>query len=366
MVIKIPPAPKKTKHFTYFIGIDISKNKLDYAVYLEKKFISHTVTANEKAAILEFVGRLKEAPSFKMSKAVFCMENTGIYGNHLLNTLAKLKANIIQEHPLRIKRSMGVSHGKDDKLDAMRIADYAWKNRTELKLWTPKRPIIIELADLMASRNRLSTISQMLKTPQKEKMAFISKTAHKKLANICKDSIAAITKDFLAIEEQMKLLISLDPYLQRLLEVITSVPFIGFITAVNIIICTNEYKDITSPKKFACYAGIAPFPNESGMMTRRKRVSPMANKKMKSLLHLCAVGAGTRNEELKIYYSRKVAEGKHKRSIINAIRYKLVLRVFACLKQDRLFTKDYQHPEATVKKEDVLPHEAFRIDSQAG
>jgi transposase len=349
------PAPKKTKKYIYFIGIDISKHKLDCVLYQEKKFISHTVMANEKAAILEFIVRLKEVPSFKMSKAVFCMENTGIYGNHLLNILVKLKADIVQEHPLRIKKSMGISHGKDDKLDAMRIADYAWKNRTELKLWAPRRPIIIELADLMAYRNRLSNVSGILKTPQKEKMAFISKTAHKKLANIYEGSMAAITKDFLGIEEQMKSLISLDPYLQRLLEVITSVPFIGFITAVNIIICTNEYKDITSPKKFACYAGVAPFPKESGMITRRKRVSPMANKKMKSLLHICAMGAGTRNEEFKIYYNRKVAEGKHKISVINAIRYKLILRVFACLKQDRLFTKNYQRHEVTAEKEDALP-----------
>lgn len=360
------PAPKKTKKYIYFIGIDISKHKLDCVLYEEKKFISHTVTANEKAAILEFIVRLKEVPSFKMSKAVFCMENTGIYGNHLLNTLIKLKANIVQEHPLRIKRSMGISHGKNDKQDAMRIADYAWKNRTELKLWAPRRPIIIELADLMAYRNRLSNVSRILKTSQEEKMGFIGKKAQKKLANIYEDSITTITKDFLAIEEQMKSLINFDPHLQRLLKVITSVPFIGFITAVNIIICTNEYKDITSPKKFACYAGVAPFPKESGMITRRKRVSPMANKKMKSLLHLCALGAGTRNEELKIYYNRKVAEGKHKISVINAIRYKLILRVFACLKQDRLFTKNYRHHEVTAERENALPHGVSEIDSQPG
>jgi hypothetical protein len=43
------------------------------------------------------------------------------------------------------------------------------------------------------------------------------------------------------------------------------------------------------------------------------------------------------------YYNRKVAEGKNKMSVLNAIRNKLVQRIFACVKQDRLFEKKYQY-----------------------
>ena len=142
-----------------------------------------------------------------------------------------------------------------------------------------------------------------------------------------------------------------DEHLARLMQIITSVPFIGFITATYIIICTNEFKDITDPKKFACYAGIAPFPKESGLVVRKWRTSHLANKKMKSLLHICAVGAIARNEELKVYFNRKVKEGKPKRLIINAVRYKLILRVFACLKQDRLFIKEFQCLESFHSKD---------------
>jgi transposase len=342
------PTLKRIKKYTYFIGIDISRNKLDFAVFQEKKFLFHAEIQNENKEILALVARLKEIPAFRLSQAVFCMENTGFYGNHLLNILAKLKASIVQEHPLKIKKSMGISRGKDDKTDAIRIADYAWKNRTELKLWRPKRAVLEELADLMALRNRLLGVALILKTPQKEKKNFIKTTAHRKTVGICEASIKAITTDLLEIEQEIKSVISTDEYLTRLMQVITSVPFVGFITAINIIICTNEYKDITDPKKFACYAGIAPFPNESGTIVRKYRVSHMANKKMKALLHVCAVGAATRDAELNVYYKRKLDEGKPKLSVFNAVRYKLVLRVFACLKQDRLFTKHYQRNETII------------------
>ncbi|MDN3584392.1 IS110 family transposase [Mucilaginibacter flavus] len=359
------PITKKVKKYTHFIGLDVSKHELDFAVFEEKTFLFHKEIKNEKQTILDFIGRLKEIPSFKLSKAVFCMENTGFYGNHFLNILIKLKANIIQEHPLKIKKSMGTSRGKDDKSDAIRIADFAWKNRSELKLWVPRRPVLIELSDLMAYRNRLLGVAVILKNPEKEKQDYINAPAHKKMVEIYKASLEAITKDLSHLEEKIKLLIAKDERLTRLLEIITSVPFIGFITAVNIIICTNEYRDITNPKKFACYAGIAPFPYESGTVVRRRRVSPMANKKMKALLHLCAIGAATRDEELKDYFKRKVSEGKHKLSVFNAVRYKLVLRVFACLKQDRLFIKPYQR-EGMAAIGDTIQLEGAQTNQATG
>ncbi|MDO6439874.1 IS110 family transposase, partial [Cyclobacterium sp. 1_MG-2023] len=47
--------------------------------------------------------------------------------------------------------------------------------------------------------------------------------------------------------------------------------------------------------------------------------------------------------ELSTYYQRKVDEGKHKMSVINAIRAKLIARVFAVVNQDRDYEKKYIH-----------------------
>jgi transposase len=44
--------------------------------------------------------------------------------------------------------------GKNDKIDAKRIASYVYKNREELTLWIPKRSKIVLLGELLAVRNR--------------------------------------------------------------------------------------------------------------------------------------------------------------------------------------------------------------------
>ena len=68
----------------------------------------------------------------------------------------------------------------------------------------------------------------------------------------------------------------------------------------------------------------------------------MAEGKLKTLLHLAAMVLIQNNEELRVYYQRKViAENKNKMSTLNADRNKLILRVFACVNQNRAYEKNY-------------------------
>ena len=84
-----------------------------------------------------------------------------------------------------------------------------------------------------------------------------------------------------------------------------------------------------------------PFEHQSGISIKGKhRVHKMANKNLKALLHLCALSSIKYVSELKDYFNRKALEGKHKMSIINAIRNKLVLRVFAVIKNNRPFVEN--------------------------
>jgi transposase len=87
----------------------------------------------------------------------------------------------------------------------------------------------------------------------------------------------------------------------------------------------------------ACYAGVVPFLNESGTVVKRARISKMASLKLKSLLHLAAMSAIRMTSELKDYYIRKVSEGKNKMTVLNAVRNKIVHRIWAVIQRQSAF-----------------------------
>ncbi|WCT13230.1 IS110 family transposase [Mucilaginibacter jinjuensis] len=329
--------------FDFFIGIDVSKDELDFAVRNTGGFLYHRAIANQPEAIGTFIKELCKIPGFDLTRAVFCMEHTGIYNNHSLSYLHKRNAHICLEAATQIKNSLGNIRGKNDKIDAKRIAQYAFDQQKKLSLWSPKREVIQELSSLSVTRLRLISVKKQLKTPLKEHGLFSSKKIAKQNVTICAHALKAIEADLARADKAIEKIIAADPELNRLFDLITSVSGIGKVTATQIIITTNEFKDIRDPKKFACYSGVVPFTDDSGKLKKKPRISHMANKKVKTLLHMSALVAIQYNADLKRYYERMVdLEKKNKMSVINAIRNKLILRIFACVNQNRPYEINYQ------------------------
>ena len=329
-------------NYKHFIGIDVSKKWLDFAIVEQNQIVFNLQTENSKAGIQSFIKQVKREKSIEIELSVCCMEHTGIYNNHALEYLHKKKANIWLESGFQIKQSSGLQRGKNDKVDAQRIALYAYKNREEIKLWKPKREVVQQLKHLTTLRSRLINVSKQIKTPLKEIQGFMSKKIINQTERLSRNTLKSVVKDLKAVEREIHIIIEADPELNRLFNIITSITGIGAITASEIIVSTNEFNDITCAKKFACYSGVAPFEYQSGSSIRGKtRVSQMGNKTIKTLLHLSALTAVSYNPELKTYYQRKVEEGKNKMSILNAVRNKLIHRIFACVRQNRMYEKKY-------------------------
>lgn len=329
-------------NYNFFIGIDVSKKTLDFAVFKGKELLFKWVGENDEPGIKKFWTQLKLQQGFCINEAMFCMEHTGIYNQHLLSFLYSKKASVCVEAAVHIKLSSGLQRGKSDQIDAVRIAQYAYKNCMELRLWQPKRQVIQQLKHLSGLRNRVINARKQLTVALNETISFDKKAACE-CKNLCKASLKALDEDIKRIELKMEQVIASDVELKKLFSIVTSVDGIGKVTATEMIITTNEFKDITDPAKFACYSGVAPFEHSSGSSIKGKpRVSHKANKNMKSLLHMAALVAINYNADMKAYYQRKVEQKKNKMLVINAVRNKLIWRIFACVKNNRPYQKNYQ------------------------
>ena len=155
------------------------------------------------------------------------MEHTGIYNNHILNFLHTKKANIWVEHPMHIKESLGMIRGKNDKVDAQRIATYAYKNRDEVRLWTPKREVIQKLDRLTATRNRLVKVRKILQSPLTDCEGFIAQKDYKEFEKACRKTFDALNADIKQINKDILDTIQNDPYLKELYELVESIKGIG-------------------------------------------------------------------------------------------------------------------------------------------
>jgi transposase len=109
------------KSYSFFIGIDVSKETLDFSLVIANAVDFHIQVTNNKQGIEQFIKQIKaKNKSFSFENSLFCMEYTGIYNNPLLNYLHQKKANIWLEQATQIKLSMGVSREKNDKSDCRR------------------------------------------------------------------------------------------------------------------------------------------------------------------------------------------------------------------------------------------------------
>jgi len=137
-------------------------------------------------------------------------------------------------------------------------------------------------------------------------------------------------------------MIQQDAAIEKNYNLLLSVPGIGHLTAVYIICCTNNFICKITGKQLASYAGVAPFGNTSGTSIKGKnKVHKMANKDLKKLLHMGAISAITHYPEFKDYYDRKVKEGKHELSALNAVKSKIALRAVAVINNQKPYVNNY-------------------------
>jgi transposase len=330
-------------YYEYVVGMDISKHSFDVAILSANnpEAIFHNAFSNDGKGFDEMMRFIKSVmPDFGSDKALFCMEATGLYCNALLHFFEHQQTNVWVENATQIKRSLGIKRAKTDKVDAISIAKYAIKNTELVRIWRPSSEILEKIKHLATLRDRMVQTQKRLITPLEELKDAGQQKMAVFLEKSIKKSINAIDSDLKKIETNIMECLKEDASLHHLFTIITSVVGIGFVTAINLIIHTNGFNIMCDSRKLACYCGVAPFPYQSGVSIKgRTKVSHLANKKLKTNLHLAALTAIKFDPQLKAYYDRKVSDGKPKMSVINAVRFKLLARVVSVVKNDKEYVK---------------------------
>lgn len=322
---------------TCFIGIDVSKSWLDAAICFSqspKIFILAKFVNSKKGfkSMLRWV--TKKLGKSELDSCAFGFEHTGNYSYPLSLFLAKEGLNMYQLNPAELKFSMGIQRGKSDPEDAKRIATYVRKNHSGLDQSVPLSPELKALqllfsqrkatvCDQTANTNRIAALNKM---PDSEPLRLILEDLKQKKV----ENKARITFYENAIKQHIKQ----HPALKQNDALVQSVPGIGLVTSAYLLITTHNFTRFDCWRKYASYCGTAPFSHQSGSSIKGpKRVNHFANKTMKALLFTAASSIIKHDFEIKQFYESKIAQGKPRLWVINAVKNKILSRVFAVMRR---------------------------------
>lgn len=332
-----------------YLGIDVSKEHFDAALCLAQDRTAQHIECerfeNNAKGLKAFDKWLtKEGVDIALRpQLLVVMENTGIYHRRLWQYCCQENLHATIGNAADIKWSMGLMRGKDDVTDSMRLCEYAYRHEDRLRQVDAFDEDVLLLKDLQTTRRRLLKQLSANKVALGELRSTNVKAIQAIMEKATRAAIQGIEKSIEEIEAQIKKLIRNNEAMHKNYQLLLSVPGIGHVTAVYLICCTANFLGKPTGKQLACYAGVAPFENSSGKSIKGKpKVHKMANKDLKSLLHMGARSIANHNREARDYYQRKAKENKHDLSILNAIKNKMLLRVAAVIRDGKPYVDKYK------------------------
>lgn len=236
-------------NYSHFVGLDIGKKTLDASLMsLEEKEIGHKQFSNTEEGIKEL---LRWVSSYNLSpqNLLFCAENMGSYVTELSLCSVELGFNLALACPLSIKKSMGLQRGKNDRIDAKRIAAYAAVHHRKLRLYHLPDKELVQLRGWIIIRDNLV----------KQKVAVIklqetlSSTA--KLADMSssetflKEQLDSLKEKIKQVELQMMEIIHTSISLSLNYKLLTSITGVGIINAIILLCVTDNFKRFSDPRK---------------------------------------------------------------------------------------------------------------------
>lgn len=326
----------------FFIGIDISKAKLDCSLLLDVASAKRRAksVANSKTGVSELlIWCAKQQATPQELHAI--LEGTGVYHEQAALALVDAGVTVSIVNPAQVKdfgRGLGV-RTKTDGVDSLVLARYG--ALLNPRPWTPpaqearvlqallaRREAIAQ--DLMRERNRLEKADAIETLPLIRESIIESITfLEKQLARLLRDVDDHINKH---------------PNLKADRDLLVSIPAVGPQVGNHLLAVMHNHQ-FQSAEQLAAYLGLVPVERQSGTsILGRPRLSKAGPARIRAILYMAAIVGTQHNPHIKALYLRLQERGKTKMSALGAAMRKLVHLCFGVLKTREPYNPDYAIP----------------------
>ena len=304
-----------------YVGIDVCKDWLDVCLHPDGRSLR---VANNKDGIRRLRRTLKP-----VRVRLVVMEATGKYHRLVQRTLHAAGLSVAVVNPLRA-RLFAEACGqlaKTDRLDARLLAVLGASLQPNE---TPPPSLFLEtLKELVRARE--SAVAEHVALKNR-----LTATQATFLKNELKRRLKALDTHVARLEKEIFRQIKDDARLTRRYDILMSIPGIGAVTAVNLLVELDEL-GAYSGKAVTLLAGLAPIACDTGQ-TSGQRTIKGGRALARRALYMSSLSAARYNPDLAIFYKRLIAKGKEAKVALTAVMRKLIVLANTLLKQDRIWS----------------------------
>ncbi len=268
------------------------------------------------------------------------MEATGTYFLHLATYLTEhgRKVSVVNPAQPAYYARMKLMRAKTDPVDARVLRQYGEAESGSLVEWQPREACFAEFnqldrhllglqKDLNRVSNRLEALSQCVtvdawtRQDLEEQQQDLVRRIHR-----CEKELAR------RVREQFP----------ELFALLTSVPGIGWKTAVVFIVLTEAFTRFPGAKSFTAYVGMTSFLKQSGTSVKGNGgITKMGQARMRTLFYMAAGSAQVHNASCRTFAERLKSNGKPPKVVRIAVANKLIRQAFAVLEKQECYSEVY-------------------------
>jgi transposase len=300
--------------FPIFVGIDVSKARLDVAMCRSAEKLS---VSNDEVGVQALVKRLSE-----IKPALIVLEATGGLERSVSGALGSAQLPVVVVNPRQVRdfaKAIG-QLAKTDRIDALVLARFAEAVRPPLRPLPDE--LSLELRALIARRRQL--IEMMV--AEKNRRSAASRVVKKRIEAHLRWLEAELDRADKDLDQSIRQ----SPIWREHEDLLKTVPGIGPIVSRTLLAELPELGTLNR-KKIAALVGIAPLNCDSGTFRGRRGIWG-GRATVRAVLYMAALVASRRNSLIRNFYQRLRDKGKAPKVALVACMRKLLIILNAMIK----------------------------------
>lgn len=322
------------KNVNFFVGVDIANKTFVSTILVNpsSSFLSQEFSNNEDG--FNSFHQWLNANNVNESNSVIIMETSGVYTERLCYFMQNKNYLLCVENALKVKKAFDETKSRNDFIDSRKIAEYGYRFSDKLKIWSPPESVVEQIKTLLSLRE---LIVEHITANKNGLKAVEKKYNNQEMAiSIYQNIIDNLNNQITEIEKEIDRLISTNSNLHLKYELVKSVPGIGKLFSLNLLVYTNGFSDVLNHKKLSSFIGLCPVRHTSGTSVNKRKRNGGPNR-LRKVIYMASMSAIRTKTEFRKYYLRKIAEGKPARLVLNNIANKMIKIVCGILNSGKKY-----------------------------